>query len=77
MDYRRVRFVADRYLSGRMVADKPQDGFFHRWGSVMQDCQETGSVFSVTVAIIEDDEGGIHSISPERVHFYKPIKEEL
>lgn len=77
MDYRRVRFVADRYEHGRMVVDKPQDGFFHRWGESLEECTETGATLSVTVAIIEDDTGGVHAIPPGRVHFYKPLKEEL
>lgn len=48
-------------------------GFFHQFGTKSDYNDESGSYFPITVAIVEDEEGQIHSVEPLRLRFLVPL----
>lgn len=52
-----------------------RNGFFHCWGSVHRYDSQKGESYIVMVAIVEDEEGKIHEISPNRIGFVEKFND--
>lgn len=72
---RRCTFKMTVNQDGRAVLVS-KDGLFHKWGD---DFEENGdeTLIPVSIAIIEDDDGKVHSVCPSHVEFHKPLKDVL
>lgn len=49
-------------------------GFFHQWGSSFQEFENGPGNF--TTAIVEDEAGKIHEVSPSYVVFLEPLNDK-